>query len=220
MNEIEKFYSEVETCLDQPVYQNIVIGEFNAQLGPKSDYQKYFGKFTSRTWDQNETGELLADFADANKLFVTFTLFQKPPKKRWTFESINTNKSRHEIDFGLWIDRLIVMNVEFQSPLDIGSDHLPVRFTLNITIKKQRPQMMKYGRTQNVDILTTNHRRETLDHQWFADQEVRQDPTATKNMHQRCVEEQATTISLLRRDEQTSAEEKIHELSCKSDRIR
>ena len=153
MDEIEKFYSEIETHLDQPAYQKIVIGDFNAQLGPKSDYQKYLGKFTSGTWDQNETGELLADFADANKLFVTNTFFQKPPNKRWTFESTNTNKSRHEIDFGLCTDRLIVTNVEFLSRLDIGSDHRPVRFTLNTTIKKQRPQMMKSGQTLNVDIL-------------------------------------------------------------------
>ena len=153
IEEIEKFYSEVETHLDQPAYQKIVIGDFNTQLGPKSDYQKYLGKFTSGIWDQNGSGDLLADFADANKLFVTNTFFQKPPNKRWTFESTNTNKSRHEIDFGLCTDRLIVTNVEFLSRLDIGSDHRPVRFTLNIAIKKQRPQMTKSSRNLNVDIL-------------------------------------------------------------------
>ena len=153
IGEIEKFYSEVETHLAQPAYQKIVIGDFNAQLRSKSDYQKYLGKFTSGIWDQNESREPLSDFADANKLFVTNTFFQKPPNKRWTFESTNANKSRYEIDFGLWTDRLIVMNVEFLSRLDIGSDHRPVRFTLNIVIKKQRPQLMKSSRNLNVDIL-------------------------------------------------------------------
>ena len=84
---------------------------------------------------------------------MTNTFFQKPPNKRWTFESTNTNKSRHEIDFGLCTDRLIVTNVEFLSRLDVGSDHRPVRFTLNIVIKKQRQQMTKSSRNLNVDIL-------------------------------------------------------------------
>ena len=144
---------ENETHLDQPAYQKIVIGDFNAQLGPKSDCQKYFGKFTSGIWDQNESGELLADFANANKLFVSNTFFQKPPNKRLTFVSTNNNKSRHEIDFGLCTDRLIVTNVEFLSRLDIGSDRRPVCFTLNIAIKKQRTQMTKSSWNLNVDIL-------------------------------------------------------------------
>ncbi|CAF4596598.1 unnamed protein product, partial [Rotaria socialis] len=123
IDEIETFYSEVETHLGQPAYQKIVIGDFNAQLGPKDTNQRYLGKFTSGTWDNNETGELLADFAGANKLFIINTLFQKPPNKRWAFESTNTNKSRHEIDFGLCTDRIMVTNVEFLSRLDSGSDH-------------------------------------------------------------------------------------------------
>ncbi|CAF5141948.1 unnamed protein product, partial [Rotaria magnacalcarata] len=125
IDKIEKFYSEVETPLSQTAYQKIVIGDFNAQLGPKDTNQRYLGKFTSGTWDKNETGELLVDFADANKLFIINTLFQKPPNKRWTFESTNTNKSRHEIDFELCTDRIMVTNVEFLSRLDIGSDHRP-----------------------------------------------------------------------------------------------
>lgn len=49
MHEIEKFYAEVEKLLDQAAYQKIVMGDFNAQLGPKSTNQKYLGKFTSGT---------------------------------------------------------------------------------------------------------------------------------------------------------------------------
>ena len=67
MDKIGKFHSEVETHLDQLVYQKIVIDDFNAQLEPKSDYQKYLNKFTSDTWNHNETGKLLVDFADASK---------------------------------------------------------------------------------------------------------------------------------------------------------
>ena len=156
MDEIERFYAEVEKHLDQPAYQKIIMGDFNAQLGPKSTNQKYLGKFTSGTWDNNETGEQLADFADANKLFITNTFFEKAPDKKWTFESRNINKSRHEIDFGLCTDRLMVTNVEFLNRLDIGSDHRPVRFTLNIAIKKQRPQMMKSIRTIDERFLQRN----------------------------------------------------------------
>ncbi|CAF3599840.1 unnamed protein product [Rotaria socialis] len=156
IDEIEKFYSEVETHLDQPAYQKIVIGDFNAQLGPKDTNQRYLGKFTSGTWDKNETGELLVDFVDANKLFIINTLFQKPPNKRWTFESTNTNKTRHEIDFGLCTDRLMVTNVEFLSRLDIGSDHRPVRFTLNAKIRKKRPPIMKSVRVLREGLLQRN----------------------------------------------------------------
>ena len=51
IEEIEKFDSQVETHLDQPAYQKIVIGHFNDQLPPKSAYHKYLGKFTSAIWE-------------------------------------------------------------------------------------------------------------------------------------------------------------------------
>jgi hypothetical protein len=150
MDEIEKFYLEIETHLEQPAYQKIVIGGFNAQLGPRNQDHKHFGKFTSVTWDKNKTGELLAD---ANKLFVINIFSQKPPNKRWIFESTNSSKSGHEIDFGLCSDRLMVTNVEFLSRLHIVSDHHSVRLTLNITIKEQRPRLMKSGRVISETIL-------------------------------------------------------------------
>lgn len=153
MDEIEKFYSEVETHLDQPAYQKIVMGDFNAQLGPESAYHKYLGPFTNGTWDKNEHGEMLADFADANKLYVMNTFFQKHPDKRWTFESTNAAKSRYEIDFGLCTDRLMVTNIEFLSRLNIGSDHRPVRHTLNVAMKKKRPPVIKSSRLLNEDLL-------------------------------------------------------------------
>lgn len=153
IDEIEKFYSEVETHLDQPAYQKIVMRESNAQLGPKSAYHKYLGKFTNGTWDKNEHGEMLADFADANKLYVTNTFFQKHPDKRWTFESTNAAKSRHELDFGPCTDRLIVTNIEFLSRLNIGSDQRPVRLTLNVAMKKERPPVIKSSRILNEDLL-------------------------------------------------------------------
>ena len=68
IKEIEKFYSEVDTYLDQPAYQKIVIGDFNAQLGLKSDYQEYLGKFTSGIWDQNRSGELPRQTRSAKKM--------------------------------------------------------------------------------------------------------------------------------------------------------
>jgi hypothetical protein len=150
--EIERFYQEVEAKLQQPACQKIIIGDFNAQIGPKTTNQRYIGKFTGDTW--TETGELLADFAEGNRMFITNTFFQKPAGKRWTYQSTNANKTRHEIDFGLCSDRHMVQNIEFLSRLDVGSDHRPVRFTLNVSVKANKKRTStKTGRIFNPQVL-------------------------------------------------------------------
>lgn len=149
--DIEKFYADVEVQLQTPACDKLIIGDFNAQLGPKHSTQTYIGLHTGDKW--TETGELMADFAERNKLFVMNSFFQKPKHKRWTFQSTNAMKTQHELDYGLSSDRLLVTNVERLNRLDVGSDHRPVRFTLNLKTNKTKRRVKRIGRTFNSNLL-------------------------------------------------------------------
>lgn len=149
--DIEQFYSEVETQLQQPACDKIIIGDFNAQLGSKHSTQRCIGKHTDDKWTM--TGEMMADFAERNKLFIMNSFFEKPKEKRWTYQSTNAAKTRHELDYGLSTDRLLVQNVDVLCRLNVGSDHRPVRLTLNLKIKKGKKRVKRIGRTLNGDIL-------------------------------------------------------------------
>lgn len=151
---IEDFYTKIEKQLKPQGCYKMVIGDFNAQLGPKIANHKYIGNFTDSDW--TETGEIMADFAERNKLFVMNSFFQKPKHKRWTYQSTNINKTRHELDYGLATDRKLVTNVERLDRLNIGSDHRPVRFTINLDIRQNKKRIAKIGRSFNNDILKTN----------------------------------------------------------------
>ena len=82
---IEQFYDDLSEALNQPATHKLVMGDFNAQLGPRTANQRYMGEFSGSTW--TGTGEAMADFAESKRLFIVNSFFEKNPAKRWTFES-------------------------------------------------------------------------------------------------------------------------------------
>ena len=148
--DIEQFYEDVRDALEQSATHKMVIGDFNAQLGPR-DNQRYMGEYAGNTW--TETGERLADFAESQKLFIINTYFQKNPNKRWTFESTNVDKTRREIDYGLITDRHLVSNIEFISRFNIASDHRPIRFTLKLQMLVRRKKHVQKTRLFDPEML-------------------------------------------------------------------
>jgi hypothetical protein len=53
----------------------IIMGDFNAKIGKEKHLAKIAGKYTIHN-ETNENGQLLAQFAARNKLFVKSTSFQ------------------------------------------------------------------------------------------------------------------------------------------------
>ncbi|KAI1720326.1 endonuclease-reverse transcriptase domain-containing protein [Ditylenchus destructor] len=139
--EIENFYSEVEQHLDDPRKTTIIMGDFNAKLGPRQGEEWHIGSHSAET--RNNSGDKLAAFAHANHFYVMNGFFEKPISKRWTWRSNMPQMPNSEIDYILSNSKQLVTNVEVISQLDVRSDHKAVRATLNMEkgkVRKTRPQ--------------------------------------------------------------------------------
>lgn len=86
-SEIEEFYTSIEPLLQQRTTYTFICGDFNAKLGKGEDGEKYIGKFGLH--QRNERGHKLAEFAEAEQLYVMNSFFKKRLNKRWTWEAPN-----------------------------------------------------------------------------------------------------------------------------------
>ena len=58
------------------------MGDMNAKIGEGEDLESGVGRYGLGT--QNERGEMLANFCKAKNMMITNTLFQQPPRRRYT----------------------------------------------------------------------------------------------------------------------------------------
>ena len=111
--DVEEVYETVEQVLQQKsAYYNMVIGDFNAKIGIASEHAAVFkgiGKWGTR--GINKRGFRLLEFADANELSITNTMFEKRTIRRWTWISPDKN-TKNEIDFILTNRPQIITNFE------------------------------------------------------------------------------------------------------------
>ncbi|KAH7693025.1 reverse transcriptase [Aphelenchoides avenae] len=82
---IEQFYDEVSEQHDVSTCRTVIIGDFNARLGRRKEDEHYIGTHSAE--QRNESGEMLAAFAESHRLYVANSFFDKPPNKRWTWRS-------------------------------------------------------------------------------------------------------------------------------------
>ena len=135
---VELFSEELEKATDRKACSHhIVMGDFNAKIGVRNtnDKMKCTGPFG--TFNRNERGERLLDFAEENNLVVTNSLFFKAANRYWTWEAPG-GVTKNQIDFILSSDRKIVQNCEVITKVDIGSDHRMVRARVEIDKKLMR----------------------------------------------------------------------------------
>jgi len=71
-----------ETCNNVQKYDIIIMGDFNAKIGKEKHLMKVAGKYTIHN-ETSENGNLLAQFATRNRLFIKSSSFQH---KKFTWE--------------------------------------------------------------------------------------------------------------------------------------
>ena len=85
---VEDFYEKVsltvESCKGSKTF---VIGDFNAKVSQKEQGDHVIGKFGLGM--RNSRGEMLLEFAARNRMKVMNTFFQKPQKRKWTWQGPN-----------------------------------------------------------------------------------------------------------------------------------
>ncbi|KAI5739732.1 hypothetical protein M8J77_022721 [Diaphorina citri] len=133
-NTVEEFYASIEPLLQQRTTYTFICGDFNAKLGTGEPREKFIGNFGLHT--RNHRGHRLAEFVEAEQLYVMNSFFKKRTKKRWTWESPN-GITKNEIDFILTDCKRLVQDVETigRKYFDTFSDHRPIRAKLRIDEK-------------------------------------------------------------------------------------
>ncbi|EYB93420.1 hypothetical protein Y032_0182g878 [Ancylostoma ceylanicum] len=131
--EREGFYQLLEeTVREEKSYYKFVVGDFNAIVGTNCNGDWRLGPHGCAT--RNENGERLLDFLSACRLFHGNSMFEKPAKRRWTWESPN-GLTRSEIDHILTNRRWSLFDVSVLPSFDTGSDHRLIR--AKITLNKK-----------------------------------------------------------------------------------
>lgn len=110
-DEVEDFYSLLnKACDDHRGTWNIVIGDFNAKVGPRQDLDNYDIMGPHGLGRRNERGSRLIQFAFGQNLKISNSFFYKKPQRRWTWLS-SDGKTRNEIEFTLTSDQKVIQDV-------------------------------------------------------------------------------------------------------------
>ena len=130
-SDIEKFYTELRTTVEQVPLHNFLIisGDLNAKLGPDDV------KFTYNN-ETNRNGELLIDFMKEFNLFSSNTSFMKPKGQLWTFEY--PKGGRAQLDYLIFRKkwRNSVKDARSYSTFStVCSDHRVISATLKLSLR-------------------------------------------------------------------------------------
>ena len=148
---VEEFYDKVSAVVDSCTgNKTFVIGDFNAKVGRKEQGERTVGNFG--LGERNSRGQMLVEFAAQNKMKIMNTFFQKPQKRKWTWQGPNRTV-KNEIDFILTTRPDVVNDVKVITRANTGSDHRPVVAKIRINTRCERRKMVKRPRTINKDAL-------------------------------------------------------------------
>lgn len=144
--EIDKFYNDLENILETKSHYTIVMGDFNAKVGKRTN--------TSETMtgifglgNRNERGDTLVEWATLEKYKIMNTMFQKKEKRRWTWKSPN-GTTKNEIDYILTNKPDIITDVTVINRVNIGSDHRMVMSSVRLDTKQERRKLVNKKQTK------------------------------------------------------------------------
>ena len=154
--EIEKVYEEIDSIIisSKAHYKNIVMGDFNAKVGPGEIREIYTCSYGIGT--RSRKGDTLVEFAERYKFKIMNTYFKKRLNRRWTWMSPN-GAMKNEI-YHIMTDRPdIFLNVSVINSLNTGSDHRMIRGKARINTKFERARMV--AQPKKVDTGKLQHHR-------------------------------------------------------------
>ena len=142
---IEEFYAELEETIKKTPKKDllIVLGDWNAKVGPDA-YDQWAGTVGRfGTGETNDRGLRLLEFASSHKLTLANTLFPHKTSRRTTWHAPN-NETHNQIDFILAPQRykssINKAKTRTYPGADVGSDHDMVLMTLKLKLKKNLKQ--------------------------------------------------------------------------------
>ena len=136
--DLESFYSTLQKEIDSKESKDILIisGDFNAKVGRKKNSEEdgIIGNFG--LGERNKRGDTVVDFAIADQLAIKNTMYQKHPRRLYTWTSPDT-KTRNQIDYILIEKRWAstIQNVITKLNADCDTDHELLVATLKLKLK-------------------------------------------------------------------------------------
>ena len=133
----ELFYSQLQTHVNK--YRKdvvVIVGDFNAKVGKRTNEneKRAIGNFA--LGERNDNGEELVNFAIENELSIMNTLFQKHPRRLFTWTSPDGN-TKNQIDYVLIQQRWksAISDVGTVPSADYDSDHEMLKATFKIRLR-------------------------------------------------------------------------------------
>lgn len=134
--EVEELYKDIECLLQIKSTFTTICGDFNAKIGIEQNKDKFIGNYG--VGNRNHRGERLAEFTQAEELYIMNSFFKKRLAKRWTWASPDET-IRNEIDYILADCKRIVHDVETigKTFFNASSDHRLVRAKIKIDLRRE-----------------------------------------------------------------------------------
>ena len=134
--EIENHYTILREATESTPKHNIliVLGDFNARLGPTDALYSYPDPYSHTT---NNNGEYLMDLLAETGLEASNTRFRKKPGKMWTY--VDPNGKKRQLDFILFLKKWAnsMKNCQaYNSFGNVGSDHRIVTAEIKLSFRK------------------------------------------------------------------------------------
>ena len=138
--EHDDFYDNLsDTVRECRSHYKFISGDFNARVGPRQDHEVYLGPHSTET--RNESGERLAAFCEAHRLYHCNGFFEKRAEKRWTHASPN-GAHLHELDHFL-SNRRCVTDVAVVPSFSTGSDHRLLRAKIHLSLTRAKLDLLR-----------------------------------------------------------------------------
>ena len=137
--EVEQVYEDNDNILSNSrAHYNIVMGDFNAKVGPGQCMEKCTCQLG--LGERNQWGDMLVKFAEYHGLTIVNTLFKKHCNRCWTWISPN-GETKYEIDYILTDKHDIFSDLSVLSSINTGSDHRKVWGRPQINTRLERAKL-------------------------------------------------------------------------------
>ena len=132
-DEINIFYNAIDQILENPSHYTIVMGDFNAKVGVRTNpSETATGSFGQR----NERGDTLIEWTTSKDYKIMNTLFQKKIERRWTWRSPD-GKTKNEIDYIMTDKPNMITDIRVINRITIGSDHVDEQHQIRHESRKE-----------------------------------------------------------------------------------
>ena len=195
-DEINIFYNDIDKILENPSHYTIVMGDFNAKVGVRTNPSET-ATGSVGLGQRNERGDTLIEWTTSKDYKIMNTLFQKKIERRWTWRSPD-GKTKNEIDYVMTDKPNMITDVRVINRINIGSDHRMLMSNIRLDTKAERKKLLRKKKPPKVDTreigIKKNEFQLELKNRFTALQELDDIDTLNENITE-IIQQTATSIA-------------------------